>query len=40
MVFELPLIKFSEEESRIWIDLIKLCKIQSGNLNEDATESS
>ena len=40
MMFELPLIEFSEEESKIWGELIKLTKIQSREINEDATESS
>lgn len=39
MKFDLPYIEFSEEESNIWSDIIKLAN-SNMNLNEDATESS
>jgi hypothetical protein len=37
--FDLPLIEYSEQESSIWADLIKLTSSQF-NSHEDATESS
>ena len=39
MMFELPLIEFSEEETSLWQELLKLCRYNNGN-QEDATESS
>ena len=39
MKYDLPLIEFSEQESQIWAELIKVTTQQFAT-NEDATESS
>jgi hypothetical protein len=39
MKYDLPLIEFSEQESQIWGDFMKVTKQQFAT-NEDATESS
>ena len=40
MRYDLPLIEFTEEETQIWVDLIKLTGQQFNQNNEEATESS